>query len=138
MRGGGATPLGPGRGYPPQGYGGRSGPPDRNFNRPGPPMISPEEQDFGSAYPVFPGHDRQTDFDQENQILDHSSLWMTMHARPWTANEVQDEDFYPKVIPNPKQVYPGPNIKAKMIITMMDMASPCHLNEMILAHPPEV
>ncbi|KAI0972077.1 hypothetical protein F4678DRAFT_67784 [Xylaria arbuscula] len=74
---GGGPPPGPGRGYPPQGRGGRPmGPPDRsgsldmNGNRPGPSQMSPNEQDFGSPFPVFPGHNRQTDRDQENQILD--------------------------------------------------------------------
>lgn len=72
---GGPPPApGPGRGYPPPGRGGR--PPDRsgsldtNANRPGRPMMNTNGQDFGGSYPVFPGHDRQTDFDQENHIVE--------------------------------------------------------------------
>ncbi|KAH8166957.1 hypothetical protein CIB48_g1260 [Xylaria polymorpha] len=87
MRGGGGPPPGPNRGYPPQGPGGRSGPPDRSasldehVNRQGAPMVSPNEQDFGSPFPVFPGHDRQTDLDRENQILDRMA-GMDINARP--------------------------------------------------------
>ncbi|KAI1077507.1 hypothetical protein F5B20DRAFT_263801 [Whalleya microplaca] len=73
-RGGG--PPGPGRGYPPPGRGGRPGPPNRamtsdpNMNRRGPPPVqSPNEQDFGSAFPVFPGHNRRTDLDEETDIM---------------------------------------------------------------------
>ncbi|KAI0099816.1 hypothetical protein GGR51DRAFT_384884 [Nemania sp. FL0031] len=84
---GGPPPPGPGRGYPPQGRGGRpgpldrNGPPDMNGNRSGPPMRSPGEQDFGSPFPVFPGRNRQTDLDQENQILDRMA-GMDMNGRP--------------------------------------------------------
>ncbi|KAI8945819.1 hypothetical protein F4801DRAFT_107251 [Xylaria longipes] len=87
MRGGGGPPPGPGRGYPPQGPGGRSGPPDRSgsldqhVNRPGPPMMSPDEQDFGSPFPVFPGHNRQTDLEQENQIIDRMG-GLDINGRP--------------------------------------------------------
>ncbi|KAI0011371.1 hypothetical protein F4779DRAFT_225327 [Xylariaceae sp. FL0662B] len=73
---GGGPPPGPGRGYPPPGRGGRPGPPNRsmssdpNMNRGAPPPItSPNEQDFGSAFPVFPGHNRRTDLDEENDII---------------------------------------------------------------------
>ncbi|KAI8627821.1 hypothetical protein F5Y19DRAFT_156174 [Xylariaceae sp. FL1651] len=84
---GGPPPVGPGRGYPPPGRGGRPGPIERNGssdsygNRPGPPLISPNEQDFGSAFPVFPGHNRQTDLDQETQILDRMA-GLDMNGRP--------------------------------------------------------
>ncbi|KAI1196349.1 hypothetical protein F5X97DRAFT_219455 [Nemania serpens] len=84
---GGPPPPGPGRGYPPQGRGGRPGLLDRNGssdmngNRPGPPMRSPEGQDLGSPFPMFPGHNRQTDLDQENQILDRMS-GLDINARP--------------------------------------------------------
>jgi len=74
LRGGG-PPLGPGRGYPPQ------GPPQERGGRPGPPMRSPEEQDFGGPFPVFPGHHRQTDLDQENQIVDRMA-GLDMNGRP--------------------------------------------------------
>ncbi|KAI0432030.1 hypothetical protein F5Y09DRAFT_172656 [Xylaria sp. FL1042] len=84
---GGGPPPGPGRGYPPQGRGGRPGPPDRNGtmdfngNRSGLPMRSPDEQDFGSPFPVFPGHTRQTDRDHENQILDRMA-GLDINGRP--------------------------------------------------------
>ncbi|KAI1841389.1 hypothetical protein JX265_007464 [Neoarthrinium moseri] len=73
-RGGGPAP-GPGRGYTP-GPGGRPGPLERSgssdpsANRGGPPMMSPNEQDFGSPFPVFPGQQRRSDFDEESRILD--------------------------------------------------------------------
>ncbi|KAI3321544.1 hypothetical protein HD806DRAFT_537215 [Xylariaceae sp. AK1471] len=84
---GGPPPPGPGRGYPPQGRGGRPGPLERNgssdptVNRLGPPMMSPDEQDFGSPFPVFPGRNRQTDFDQETQILDRMG-GLDINGRP--------------------------------------------------------
>ncbi|ORY60544.1 uncharacterized protein BCR38DRAFT_348941 [Pseudomassariella vexata] len=73
-RGGGPGPgrggfLGPGRG-------GRPGPLDRSAssdpsaNRVGPPVLSPAERDFGSPFPVFPGRNRKSDFDEEVRILD--------------------------------------------------------------------
>ncbi|KAI1655863.1 hypothetical protein F4813DRAFT_147181 [Daldinia decipiens] len=75
-RGGGpGGPGGPGgRGYPPPGRGGRPGPPDRagssdQNDRYGPNIASPSEQDFGSPFPVFPGHNRRTDLDEENDVL---------------------------------------------------------------------
>ncbi|KAI1392586.1 uncharacterized protein F4822DRAFT_425788 [Hypoxylon trugodes] len=72
---GGGPPPGPGRGYPPSGRGGRPGLPDRtvssdpNMSRHVPPVVSPNEQDFGSPFPVFPGHNRRSDLDEENDIL---------------------------------------------------------------------
>ncbi|KAJ3570242.1 hypothetical protein NPX13_g5793 [Xylaria arbuscula] len=75
--GGGGPPPGPGRGYPPPGRGGRPGPSDRN----GPLMMSPQERDFGSPFPVFPGHNRQTDRDHENQILDRMA-GLDMNGKP--------------------------------------------------------
>ncbi|KAK7985094.1 SKT5 [Apiospora saccharicola] len=82
MRGGprGGAPMpGPGRGYPPPNRGGR--PPDRSassdpsMNRQGPPLgppiMSPQERDFGgSSYPIFPGTKRASDFDEESRILE--------------------------------------------------------------------
>ncbi|KAI0838164.1 HCP-like protein [Hypoxylon sp. FL0890] len=32
-------------------------------------MTSPNEQDFGSPFPVFPGHNRRTDLDEETDIM---------------------------------------------------------------------
>ncbi|KAI1328634.1 hypothetical protein F5Y16DRAFT_145661 [Xylariaceae sp. FL0255] len=94
MRGGpgrgGYPPSGPGRaGYPPPGRGGpsRPGPLERNgssdpsANRQG-PVLSPQERDFGgSAFPSFPGQNRQTDLDHENQILERMG-GMNLNGRP--------------------------------------------------------
>ncbi|RWA08630.1 hypothetical protein EKO27_g6476 [Xylaria grammica] len=74
-------------GYPPQGRGGRPGPSDRNGslelngNRPGPPMMNPQEQDFGSPFPAFPGYNQQIDHDQENQMIDRMA-GLDMNGRP--------------------------------------------------------
>ncbi|KAH8661951.1 hypothetical protein BX600DRAFT_512838 [Xylariales sp. PMI_506] len=76
-RGGGPGP-GPGRGgFPGPGRGGRPGPLERSASSDpsadragGPLMISPQEQDFGSPFPVFPGQRRKTDLDEEARILD--------------------------------------------------------------------
>ncbi|KAI5922327.1 hypothetical protein F4810DRAFT_293359 [Camillea tinctor] len=83
----GGLPSGPGRGgYPPPGRG-RAGPParslssDHNYIRQEPPMTSPNEQDFGSPFPVFPGHNRRSDLDEENQILDQMA-GLDMNGRP--------------------------------------------------------
>ncbi|KAI1815418.1 hypothetical protein GGS20DRAFT_336206 [Poronia punctata] len=75
-RGGGPPPPpGSGRGYLPQGRGGRpgqfdrNGGPDSHIHRPGPPMRSPEEE-YGGPYSAYPGHQRQADFEREPQIVD--------------------------------------------------------------------
>ncbi|KAI0173653.1 hypothetical protein GGR52DRAFT_398287 [Hypoxylon sp. FL1284] len=74
-RGGGPPPgPGPGRGYPPN-RGRRPGPLERSAtsdpsaNHHALNMMSPNEQDFGSAFPVFPGHNRRTDMDEETDIV---------------------------------------------------------------------
>ncbi|KAI2610468.1 hypothetical protein GGR54DRAFT_377552 [Hypoxylon sp. NC1633] len=72
---GGGGPPGPGRGYPPPGRGGRPGPLERsasedpNANHHPQAITSPNEQDFGSPFPVFPGHNRRSDLDEESDIL---------------------------------------------------------------------
>ncbi|KAH9884028.1 hypothetical protein F4778DRAFT_774858 [Xylariomycetidae sp. FL2044] len=62
----GRFPAGPGRPGPPN----RSASSDPTTNRRGPPMRSPNEQDFGSPFPVFPGKGRKSDLDEEHQVLD--------------------------------------------------------------------
>ncbi|KAI0393049.1 hypothetical protein F5Y17DRAFT_328097 [Xylariaceae sp. FL0594] len=71
---GGGPPLGPGRGYP-------RGPPQGRGGQQSPPMRSPEEQGYGGPFPVFPGHQRQTDLDRENQIVDRMA-GLDMNGRP--------------------------------------------------------
>ncbi|KAI1334693.1 hypothetical protein F5Y15DRAFT_420624 [Xylariaceae sp. FL0016] len=85
MRGG--PQGGPGRGFPPSGRGGRPGPLERSgssdpsANPRGPPITSPNEQDFGSPFPVFPGRRRKTDLDEENKVLDRMAA-LDMNGRP--------------------------------------------------------
>ncbi|XDG07386.1 hypothetical protein ABKA04_007001 [Annulohypoxylon sp. FPYF3050] len=154
-RGGG--PPGPGRGYPPN-RGGRPGPPDRsmtadpNANHRAPPMASPNEQDFGSPFPVFPGHGRRTDLDEETDILnrmggmdlnggrpearvqaqdlDEHRRWTTTDARQWTVKEA-DEDLHRKDIPIRDEAL---RLTKVTDIKMTDMDPRCHLNGM--PHPP--
>ncbi|ROW10474.1 hypothetical protein VMCG_01867 [Cytospora schulzeri] len=75
------APPGPGRAYPPNGAMGRSRPPhvgspssDPTMNRPRQPSIpppkSPGQPGFGdSPFPTFPGQQRKTNLDEEQQII---------------------------------------------------------------------
>ncbi|KAL1840832.1 hypothetical protein VTJ49DRAFT_7675 [Mycothermus thermophilus] len=78
-RGGGypqgpGSPPGPGgRGYPPPGRGGRPGPPERaatmdpGMNRP--PMAQGPGQGYSGPFPAFPGAQRKSDLEQEQEIV---------------------------------------------------------------------
>ncbi|KAI1261635.1 hypothetical protein F5Y18DRAFT_440278 [Xylariaceae sp. FL1019] len=72
---GGYPPQGGGRGYPPYGQ----GRPEPNGNR-GPPMMNPQERDFGSPFPVFPGQSRQPEF-HDQQLVDKMG-GMDINGRP--------------------------------------------------------
>ncbi|KAI1097732.1 HCP-like protein [Jackrogersella minutella] len=118
-RGGG--PPGPGRGYPP-GRGGRPGPPDRtmssdpNANRHAPSITSPNEQDFGSPFPVFPGHNRRTDMDDENDIANRMGGMDINGGRPGVP---------PKNGPGPGPGRgPGPGPGPRRAPTMEDYGRP--------------